>query len=247
MAALWYRTGHYIFVCGFFFLLFLIAYSQPLDNGRLPYFHTCCGLNAKCAPRGSLKILDAKKSPEICHLRTIAQLCWARSSQLRHVSTIGKKLVKQQYVLHMSSQYGERGPLTAEISSGVWDTPANLNEFHVLASLLHRRHSAEVSQTLHDVWPSLGLVQYIYIYNFRGLLPPNGILQGAEFILHPSLAFSYIGSVTARQSSSGCQPNFVAWYKGMELRIFRRGHHLHSAGRPSCRASAHILVDKVLW
>jgi len=24
-----------------------------------------------------------------------------------HVSTVGKKLVKQQYVLHMSSQYGE--------------------------------------------------------------------------------------------------------------------------------------------
>jgi len=29
--------------------------------------------------------------------------CRAISSQLRHVSTIGKKLVKQQYVLHMFS------------------------------------------------------------------------------------------------------------------------------------------------
>ena len=28
--------------------------------------------------------------------------------QLTHVSTIGKNLVKQQYVHHMSSQYGER-------------------------------------------------------------------------------------------------------------------------------------------
>jgi len=28
-------------------------------------------------------------------------------SQLRHVSTIGKKLVKQQYLLHVSIQYGE--------------------------------------------------------------------------------------------------------------------------------------------
>jgi len=41
------------------------------------------------------------------HLRTIAQLCQAISSQLRHVSTIGEKLAKQQYFLHMSSQYGE--------------------------------------------------------------------------------------------------------------------------------------------
>ena len=41
------------------------------------------------------------------HLRTIAQLYRAISSQLRHVSTIGKKLVKQQYLPHMSAQYGE--------------------------------------------------------------------------------------------------------------------------------------------
>jgi len=37
------------------------------------------------------------------HLRTIAQLCWAVSLELRHASTIRKKLVKQQYVLHMSA------------------------------------------------------------------------------------------------------------------------------------------------
>jgi len=37
------------------------------------------------------------------HPYTIAQLCRAISLQLRHVSTIGKKFVKHQYVLHMSS------------------------------------------------------------------------------------------------------------------------------------------------
>ena len=37
------------------------------------------------------------------------------------------------------------------------------------------------------------------------------ILGGSKFILRPSLAFSYIG--TARHSSSGRQPNFVAWHK----------------------------------
>jgi len=63
------------------------------------------------------------------HLGTIAQLCRAISSQLRHVSTIGKKLVKQQYVLH--------GPLAAEINPVVWGTPANFNVFRVLAALLH--------------------------------------------------------------------------------------------------------------
>ena len=44
------------------------------------------------------------------HLGTIPQLCRAMSSQLRHVSTIGKKLVKQQYLLHMFPQYGELRP-----------------------------------------------------------------------------------------------------------------------------------------
>jgi len=34
-----------------------------------------------------------KKSPKMRHLGTIAQLCRAISSQLRHVSTIGKELV----------------------------------------------------------------------------------------------------------------------------------------------------------
>jgi len=43
-----------------------------------------------------------KKVVKNRHLGIIAQLCWAISSQLSHVSTIGKKLVKQQYV-HMSS------------------------------------------------------------------------------------------------------------------------------------------------
>jgi len=42
-------------------------------------------------------------------LGTIAQLCRAISSQQRHVLTIGKN-VKQQYLLHMSSQYGELRP-----------------------------------------------------------------------------------------------------------------------------------------
>jgi len=38
-----------------------------------------------------------------CHFGTIAQLCRAVSSQLSHVSTVGKKLVKHRYLLQMSS------------------------------------------------------------------------------------------------------------------------------------------------
>ena len=70
------------------------------------------------------------------------------------------------------------GPLTAEIGSGVWGTPANFNGIRVLTSLLQRRRSTEVNQALHDVWPSPGLVHYIYI--FGGSCPHNGILPGTS-------------------------------------------------------------------
>jgi len=48
-----------------------------------------------------------KKWPNIHHLGIIAQLCRAASSQLRHVSTIEKKLVKQQYLLQLTAQHGK--------------------------------------------------------------------------------------------------------------------------------------------
>jgi len=41
------------------------------------------------------------------HLPSIAQLFLAEFWQLRHISTIGKKLVKQQYLLQMQPQYGD--------------------------------------------------------------------------------------------------------------------------------------------
>jgi len=71
------------------------------------------------------------------------------SSQLRHESTIGKKLVKQQCLLHMPPQYMlSFGPIAAEIVSLVWSTPANFNRFRVLAALLHGTPVLGVSQTL---------------------------------------------------------------------------------------------------
>jgi len=49
-----------------------------------------------------------------------------------------EKIVKQQYLPHMSLQYAELRPkLVAEILSLVWGTPANFNGFRVLAALLH--------------------------------------------------------------------------------------------------------------
>jgi len=53
-----------------------------------------------------------------------------------------KKLVKQQYLLHMS------GLLPAEICWRVWGTRANFNGFRVLAALLHGTLLVGISQSL---------------------------------------------------------------------------------------------------
>jgi len=59
-----------------------------------------------------------------------------------------KILVKQQYLLHMSPQYGELGPLMAEIDWRVWGTPSYFNGYRFLAALLHGTLVVGVSQTL---------------------------------------------------------------------------------------------------
>jgi len=121
---------------------FFLACSQPSQIGCLPYFHTYNGVasaNLECRSETCCTRLaentERKKSPKIRHLGTIAQLCRAISSQLRHVSTIGKQLVKQQY---LSCPYNmvNFGPPAAEISSLVWGTAANFNGFRLLAALL---------------------------------------------------------------------------------------------------------------
>ena len=72
------------------------------------------------------------------------------------------------------------------------------------------------------------------LYIFGGCCPVTEFFPGAKFTFRlPSLALSYIGSVTARHSSSGREPNSAA---------LSTRRHLYSAGRPSRWALAHILV-----
>ena len=77
------------------------------------------------------------------HLCTIAQLCRAISSQLRHASTIGKKnLLSSNISPTCHNNMVNFGPLAAEIVSLVWGTPANFNGFGILAALLHSQTAA---------------------------------------------------------------------------------------------------------
>jgi len=102
----------------------------------------------KCAARGSLE-MQTQKSPKIGHLGTIAQLCRAISSQLRHISTIGKKIrLAAISPTHVLTIWWTSAHIAAEIVSLVLGTPANFNGFRVLAALLNGTAVLGVSQTL---------------------------------------------------------------------------------------------------
>ena len=163
--------------CSFFLLLLLLLlsfFSLPnLSGRRLDVCHTCArgvalvrildpGL--KRAACGSLKIQDAKivkNLPSGHHRTTLSGYIFAT---IRHVWTIGKNFLSRSISSTCAHNMVNFGPLAAEIGPVVWRTPANFNGFRVLAALLQRRRSTKVNQTLHYVWPSPGLVRYIYTF-----------------------------------------------------------------------------------
>jgi len=124
-----------------------------LSRRRLDVFHTSthgvalvriyeAGL--KHAARGSPKIQDAKshqKSPS-GHYRTTLL---AISSQLRHISTIGKNLLSSNVSSTYPYNMVNLGPLAGEV---VWGTPASFSGFRILAALLHDTPVLGISQTL---------------------------------------------------------------------------------------------------
>jgi len=91
---------------------------------------------------------ERKNDTKNRHLGTIAQLYRAVSTQLRHVSTIGKNFLSSNTSSICPRNMVIFGPLTVQIGSGVWGTPANFNGFRVLAALLHGSLVVGVSQTL---------------------------------------------------------------------------------------------------
>jgi len=86
---------------------------------------------------------DAKKVAKNCRLGTITPHCRAIFSQLRHISTIGKKLVKQQYVLQMSPQYGELLPTNGWYLLASLGHPYKLQRVLRLGSVTARHSSSE--------------------------------------------------------------------------------------------------------
>jgi len=152
---------------------------------------TCCTRLAENSGR--------KKSPKSRHLGTIAQLCLAISLQLRHISTIGKRLFTQQYLPHMFSQYGEIRPTNnwdrfgaPGLISTHFGGSCPLTEFascsiHFASNSILR--SPKLAALLHGT-PALasakvcGVVQGMELRNFRRRRHATYIRQGGHHVGH---------------------------------------------------------------
>ena len=143
-----------------------------------------------------------QKNAKNRHLGTIGQLCRAISSQLRHVSTIGKNFLNSNISCTRPHNMVNFGPLAAEIVSLVWGTPGNFNGFRVLATLLHAATSLNGSQPNFALCLAVSWPGTLYIH-FRDLLPPEGILPRAKFTLCPSMHHrtSFSGYIFASKAS----------------------------------------------
>jgi len=150
------------------------------------------------------------------NLSIIAQLRHAVSSQLRHVLTIGKSFLNSNMSSTCPNNMVNFGPLLASLGHPSKFQPASRLGFITAATSLSGGQP-------HFVWClAVFWAGTLYIH-FRGLLPADGILPNAKFTLHPTLAFSYIVSVTAWHSTSERDPSFVAWYKAWNYRTFTEG------------------------
>ena len=132
-----------------FYLSSFFLSSPNLSGRTLDVYHTSSGLTANLECRsemcctGLAANTGPKKVAKNRHLGTIAQVCRAISSQLRHVSTIRKKLVKQQYLPHMSSQYGELQPTSSSGRFVSLGHPSKFQPVSRLGSVNARQASSE--------------------------------------------------------------------------------------------------------
>jgi len=101
-----------------FYLFSLPNLSRRRSDVYHTYFDTWCGPSAKleCRSETCCLRLAGNAGPKKNRQKVVI---WAPSHNFvglylhNYVSTIGKKLVKQHYLLHVSAQYGELWPTSA--------------------------------------------------------------------------------------------------------------------------------------
>ena len=110
-----YRIGQTIIFssCRLFFFFFFPRLISAVTDWILAYFHTWCGLSANLRCRSETfctrlaENTGRKKSPSKHHRTTLSGFIFAIKARIDNRK---KKLVKQQYLLHMSSHYSVLQP-----------------------------------------------------------------------------------------------------------------------------------------
>jgi len=130
MVALCNRADHYIFAV-WFLLLLSIFFFPRLISAVADWMSTILlhmawpianlGFRSETCYTRLAGHAGPKKSPKIRLLGTIAQLCRAISSELRHISTIWKNLLNSNTSPTYPHNMVNFGPLASEIGSLVWN------------------------------------------------------------------------------------------------------------------------------
>jgi len=213
-----------------FLSIFLLFSSPSLSRRRLDVyhtFHTWCGLSSNLGCRSETcctrlaENIGRKQSPSTHHRTTLSGYIFATKARIdnRKKTCLLNSNISPTCLHNMVNVC----PLAAEIGSVLWGAPANFNGFRVLASFLQRRRSMEANQTLHDVWPSPGLVHYIYI--FGGSCPVTEFYHVKNSLSVQVSRCPILAALLHSTRVMGvCQTNFAA---------LSRGRHLHPAGQPS--------------
>jgi len=155
--------------CFFFPPLF-----SAIQIGCLPYFHTQCGLSANLECRSELCCMRLTETQDAKNCQKFAICAPSHnfvglSSQLRHVSTLGRKNLLN---INTSSTCPHNmvnfSPLTAEIGSLVCGTTPNFNRFrdrsYYCTYVAHWR-PIKVARCLAISWAAT-------VYTFSGALAP---------------------------------------------------------------------------
>jgi len=182
--------------------------------------------NVLHAARWKYRMQKSPKIPSAHHCTTLSGYIFATKAYIDN----RKKLLNNNISSRCLHSMMNFGPVTAEIDWGAWGTPANFNGFRVLASLLHWRRSTAVNQTLHDVWPSPGLVDYLYI--FGGSCPVTEFLQVQNLLCVQVLRFSILAALLHGTRAVSASQTLRRGTRNA-IKNLRRGRHLYSSGRPS--------------
>jgi len=176
-----------------------------------------------------------KKDANIAHLRTIAQLCRAISSQLRYVSTAGKNMLNSN-ISTCPHNMVNFGSLTAEPTNG-WDWLAGLGHPSKLQQGSHLCFvTAATSQKSTKLCTMFGrLLGWYTVYIFGGSCPLTEFCQVQNSlcvqVLRPPVLAALLhgtGAVAISHTLRHGTRNEIM--ELLFLIIFNRGRHLYSKG-----------------